>query len=169
MEYWESGQEPARNDRVLRIVCVAGNALHLPDGDVLLHCGNFLEPGGNGASLFIQQLMQLPYEYTILTYGKNETERVRWIMDTAPASILALENTTTLAHGLRVFAPAGPYNCANDIILLAEPPGHALEESLLRHPPRLCVFGGATVRAVHNGILFIGVGNGKPVVVDLSA
>jgi len=70
---------PIRSDMV-RFVCISdtheqlGDIVHrIPNGDVLLHCGDFTDTGGRQAVInFNEQMGSLPHRYKIVISGNHE-------------------------------------------------------------------------------------------------
>lgn len=155
-------------------IVITGNTFgrmpDLPDGNILIHTGNFCnEYGGDGQSV-VDWLIKLPYRIKIIipgTYDSPYILRQLAHVELGPGvgGIILLTGATTLVDGLRIFAPyinrcgsnapISPYTI-DDIFISHIPPTGILDKvfngqaggcdivlgMILSHPPRICIVGG---------------------------
>lgn len=157
----------------IRIVIVGntfGTTPEVPEGDILIHTGNFCDEYGGRGQRFVDWIIGLSHKIKIITPGTYDSPYILRQLEhvqlgAGEGGVILLSGASTIVSGLRIFAPyvdqymsggsIPPYT-TNDIILTHIPPEGVLDKilngrsvgcditlgMLIDHPPRICISGG---------------------------
>ena len=79
---------------------------HLPEADVLVHCGDFTEHGTEEEALdFLNWLCDLPYRHKLFTIGNHDVD-VDFVIVFFPANVDALLIVLPFQDGLEILGEA---------------------------------------------------------------
>lgn len=128
--------------------------VELPDGDVLVHTGDFTH-FGNGQNDFLNWFTQQPFKYRVLILGNHEKMgRPQWKIDDLKTNLNQNEKLTYVGESAVeidgvTFGPVGS-NINVDVVLSHKPPASILDagkgvrkihEAVALQSPKVHIFG----------------------------